>query len=194
MEPARQKREYLLRQNCYDFCQALVGGTDPSQLLQDFFAPDKPNAPTMVRRRITEHGPAWASSKLPFLGTTFVGTTRCEEYFTFLAHTLAFEADSKTFPPLEGFIVDIDARRFDDHNILPLDQHGVVHVEGRATFRSLQTNRSWKEKFMYRLSGFDEKGKFTHWEIWADPLSAWNAVVNEPLIESEVRAGNQSQS
>lgn len=36
--------------------------------------------------------------------------------------------------------------------------------------------KSWEEDFVYRLSGFDEEGRIGHWEIWADPLSAWDAV------------------
>lgn len=61
---------------------------------------------------------------------------------------------------------------------------GVVSVEGRATFRSVQTKRSWNEQFMYRLSDFDHFGRIGHWEIWADPLSAWDAVPDAPLEES----------
>ena len=29
---------------------------------------------------------------------------------------------------------------------------------------------------LYRLSDFDEQRRIGHWEIWADPLSAWEAV------------------
>ena len=45
-----------------------------------------------------------------------------------------------------------------------------------AKFASVNTGRSWEEDFIYRLSGFDAQGKIGHWEIWADPLSAWQAV------------------
>ena len=53
---------------------------------------------------------------------------------------------------------------------------GAVSVVGHARFGAVKTGRSWDERFVYRLSGFDEEGRIGHWEIWADPLSAWEAV------------------
>jgi len=53
---------------------------------------------------------------------------------------------------------------------------GVVSVVAKGVFRSRKTGRSWKETFIYRLSGFDEEGRIGWWEIWADTLSAWEAV------------------
>jgi len=51
-----------------------------------------------------------------------------------------------------------------------------VTVVGKGKFESIETGRSWEEKFIYRFSGFDERGSIGHWEIWADPLSAWVAA------------------
>jgi len=53
---------------------------------------------------------------------------------------------------------------------------GVVTVVGTGTFASIKTGKEWSEKFIYRFSGFDREGRIGHWEIWADPLSAWVAV------------------
>ena len=50
-----------------------------------------------------------------------------------------------------------------------------------ARFESVSTGKSWEEDFVYRLSEFDEQGKIGHWEIWADPLSAWDAVAGGQL-------------
>ncbi|KAI9813081.1 MAG: hypothetical protein M1827_004301 [Pycnora praestabilis] len=53
---------------------------------------------------------------------------------------------------------------------------GAVSVTAHARFSSLATGHSWSETFTYRLSEFDAQGRIGHWEIWADPLSAWMAV------------------
>ena len=45
-----------------------------------------------------------------------------------------------------------------------------------ARFTSVATGKGWEEDFIYRLSGFDDEGRIGHWEIWADALSAWEAV------------------
>lgn len=66
------------------------------------------------------------------------------------------------FPDADDFIVDAEA--------------GMVSVVGKGHFASKETGKGWDEQFIYRLSGFDEDGKIGHWEIWADPLSAWVAV------------------
>lgn len=74
---------------------------------------------------------------------------------------------SDAFPSKEGgFIVDDEA---DGGN-------GMVSVVGKGRFVSKKTGKGWDEKFIYRFSEFDEQGKIGHWEIWADPLSAWDAV------------------
>jgi len=51
-----------------------------------------------------------------------------------------------------------------------------VSVVGKGRFESVKTGKAWDEQFIYRLSDFDVNGMIGHWEIWADPLSAWNAV------------------
>jgi hypothetical protein len=53
---------------------------------------------------------------------------------------------------------------------------GAVSVVAHGIFESVKTGKKWEEDFIYRLSGFDEEGKIGCWEIWADPLSAWDAV------------------
>ena len=69
------------------------------------------------------------------------------------------------FPLTDGFIVDA--------------RTNMVSVVGKGTFKSKKTRKGWDEEFIYRFSGFDEEGRIGHWEIWADPLSAWVAVGGE---------------
>ena len=170
------ERSSLLRKQAHDFCNAVISGIAPADLLSAFFVPDQKQ--TNKRPKITEHGPVWATKCLPFLGQTFVGTQGCLSYFQRLSETLEFDSSMNTFPPPEGFVVDPDAQIFDEGKST-LEHSGVVAVEGRARFKSMRTGKAWDEQFMYRLSGFNEKGLFEHWEIWADPLSAWNAEVND---------------
>lgn len=82
-----------------------------------------------------------------------------------------------TFPDVDGYIVDVaatvrESKVGDDHK----QPKGAVSVVGKATFASIKTEKQWHEQFIYRFSGFDEAGMIGHWEIWADPLSAWEAV------------------
>jgi hypothetical protein len=99
-----------------------------------------------------------------------------------------------TFPGPEGFVVDPSAK-VEGQNELT----GVVCVVGKAQFESVKTGKKWKEQFIYRLSEFDKEGRIGHWvfsalllwahivqtaniriqEIWADPLSAFEAVGSE---------------
>lgn len=60
---------------------------------------------------------------------------------------------------------------------------GVVTVVGKGAFKSLKAGEGWSESFIYRLSGFDDEGRIGHWEVWADPLSAWVAVGGEKVDE-----------
>ncbi|KAI9648038.1 hypothetical protein NHQ30_002666 [Ciborinia camelliae] len=153
-----------MRARAVTFCQAFVDGLSPDIILSELFASEP---------RITEHGPE--NSELPFLGKTFLGrkfdyssNQTCDDYFSILSKSLKFEPSPTTFPTPKSFIVDetceINGKK------------GVVGVVGSATFRSLQTGKGWNEQFIYRLSEFDGDGKIGHWEIWADTLSAWNAV------------------
>ena len=146
------------------FCQAFVDGLSPDTILSEYFTSEP---------RITEHGPR--NSELPFLGKTFLGrkfgsssTQTCDDYFGILSKSLKFEPSPTTFPPPESFIVDETCE--------VNGTKGMVSVVGSATFRSLKTGKAWDEQFIYRLSEFDADGKIGHWEIWADTLSAWNAV------------------
>ncbi|KAI9778589.1 MAG: hypothetical protein M1839_007982 [Geoglossum umbratile] len=169
-------RSRLLRSRAHAFCNAFLQSTPPAQILDQFFR---------ATPKITEHGPAWANDRLPFLGKTFVGRRQqqqasllqtCDDYFTLLGETLVFEPSEGTFPAEEGFIVDASTRlAADDDN----DDGGAVSVVAKASFKSVKTGKGWEEQFIYRLSGFDAEGRIGHWEIWADPLSAWAAVGGE---------------
>jgi len=82
--------------------------------------------------------------------------------------------ENDAFPNIESgeYVVDAAAATGKGEDELK----GVVTVVGTGTFASIQTGKEWSEKFIYRFSGFDQKGRIGHWEIWADPLSAWVAV------------------
>jgi hypothetical protein len=143
-----------LRQKTHAFCQALISPPPPSELLSTYFT----SSP-----KITEHGPEWSRSRLPFLAKTFTGKDGCEEYFKIMTDVLEMSLSGDAFPkPDEGFIVDAGA--------------GMVSVVGKGRFTSKKTGKGWDEQFIYRFSEFDEEGKIGHWQIWADPLSAWDAV------------------
>ncbi|KAF2442190.1 hypothetical protein P171DRAFT_487445 [Karstenula rhodostoma CBS 690.94] len=143
----------VLRKGAHAFCAALLSPPAPSDLLQTYFTA----APS-----ITEHGPRWAASRLPFLGKTFQGRDGCEEYFGLLGEVLEMQLPEDALPGSQGFIVDAEA--------------GMVSVVGKGHFKSKKTGKGWDEQFIYRLSDFDAEGRVGHWEIWADPLSAWDAV------------------
>lgn len=177
MTTSKEQRTTLLRNRAVSFSQSFLAHTPPPTILSTYFRPDSP--------QITEHGPEWARSRLPFLGRTFTGrdtstpstssspTTTptnndtCDEYFRLLSNTLEFIAEQSSFPSPEGFLVNVDVEGGDDD---------VVMVVGRGTFRSVRTGIEWKESFVHRLSRWDDGGRIGHWEIWADPLSAWCAV------------------
>ena len=231
MDTADQEREKLLRAQAVKFCQSFVQGRSPREILDDYFIPDRNGqGDSTCRPKITEHGPKWAISRLPFLSRTFIGRDgkqddddtsqkegtatdeTCDAYFRLLAATLEFQPDEDVFPGPEGFAVDIycDDKRLDqisgpDSGSNPssalgsgssdpqagsattaadtgrdvASRGGVVTVVGRASFSSKKTGKAWKEQFIHRLSGFDGLGRIGHWEIWADPLSAWMAVGGE---------------
>ena len=161
-----QTRYSLLKDRIQSFCSAFfdLSNNPPKKILDEHFTSDDP--------KITEHGPEWANERLPFLGKTFTSREQCLKYFELLADTLEFIPNEHTFPGREGIIVDVDAGVDGSGN----DIAGVVSVVGQAKFKAVKSGESWDEQFIYRLSGFDEDGKIGHWEIWADPLSAWVAV------------------
>jgi hypothetical protein len=146
-----------------EFCSALISPPSPPALLKQFFRPEGP--------KITEHGPSWASSRLPFLGKTFSGVEDCIKYFQVLSEVLEMSLPEDAFPWADGFIVDAEAGESSEGA-----GKGMVSVVGKGTFKSKKTGKGWDEQFIYRFSEFDESGKIGHWEIWADPLSAWVAV------------------
>jgi hypothetical protein len=130
----------------------LITPPPPAELLSKYFG---------ASPKITEHGPEWSRSRLPFLAKTFSGKEGCEEYFKVMTDVLEMSLGDDAFPDKKGFIVDAEA--------------GMVSVVGKGRFTSKKTGKGWDEKFIYRFR-FDDEGKFEHWEIWADPLSAWDAV------------------
>lgn len=142
-----------LRKITTEFCAALLSPPPLPELLSQYFS-DNP--------KITEHGPEWARERLPFLAKTFTGKNGCEEYFKLMGGTLEMSLDKDAFPDAKGFIVDADAN--------------AVTVVGKGHFSSRKTGKGWDEQFIHKFSEFDEHGKIGHWEIWADPLSAWVAV------------------
>lgn len=79
------------------------------------------------------------------------------------------------FPGEGGFCVDAEGEGEVDGG-----GKGVVFVVGGGRFRAKGTGREWRERFVYRFSGFDAEGRIGWWEIWADPLSAWDAVEGIP--------------
>ncbi|KAI0123037.1 hypothetical protein BJ170DRAFT_643131 [Xylariales sp. AK1849] len=162
-DDSTKSRSSVLRNRAHAFCQSLISPPPPRELLDEFFVPDSNDKKPSIR----EHGPSWATAHLTFLGRDFVGVDACEEYFNLLSQTLKMHLDKGSFPGDEGFVVDADQNR--------------VSVVGRGKFESVTTGRSWDEKFSYVLSGFDEEGRLTKWDIWADPLSAWAAVSEEDI-------------
>ncbi|KAH6638343.1 hypothetical protein C7974DRAFT_391387 [Boeremia exigua] len=146
-------RSNTLRSITSEFCSALIAPPPLPELLSQYFS----NNP-----KITEHGPEWARSRLPFLAKTFTGKDGCEEYFKLMTETLAMSLGPDAFPDAKAFCVDAEA--------------GVVSVVGKGYFSSQKTGRGWDEQFIHKFSEFDEQGRIGHWEIWADPLSAWDAV------------------
>lgn len=153
-----EDRSSILRSRAHAFCRALVSPPPPPELLAEFFIPETEAGSPSIR----EHGPSWATAHLPFLGRDFVGVGACEEYFVLLSAALKMDLDKDSFPGEEGFAVDAERNR--------------VSVIGRGRFESVATGRSWDEKFIYLLSGWDGEGRMAKWEIWADPLSAWAAI------------------
>jgi hypothetical protein len=168
MEEPSQSRKDLLRSSASSFCQALLEPPPPAELIRKYFTPANPC--------ITEHGPEWARSRLPFLSRTFSGLEGCKEYFLVLSQTLTMHIGADTFPGLDGYIVDVEATGEPHSSGGGKQPEGAVSVVGKATFTSIKTGKQWHEQFIYRFSGFDDAGRIGHWEIWADPLSAWVAV------------------
>ena len=169
-EAARHVSESM-RVKAERFCKAFVAGSSPTEMLDAFFTSNC---------KITEHGPRWAQSRLPFLGSTFCGRrshendespspTTCDDYYDILAATLSFHPTQDTIPPKEEFRVAVDKNTEGKW-------YGAVTIKLHAKFASVETGKSWEEDFIYLLSDFDDNMKIGHLELWADPLSAWMAV------------------
>lgn len=155
--PAIIPRSDNMRQNANQFLQSF-GNVSPEELLGRHFSAKE------GEREIHEHGPAWAASKLPFLGRTFKGTEACVEYFSLLSSTLKMHPGTQPFPDLEEFVVDEKA------DCVTVKLPSVI-------FESVQTGKTWEEANMQVFSGWDKTGqRFRKWEVFADPLSAWMAV------------------
>ncbi|KAL1795074.1 hypothetical protein ACET3X_006890 [Alternaria dauci] len=93
-------RNTTLREMTHSFCRALISPPAPADLLSQYFS----DAP-----KITEHGPEWSRSRLPFLAKTFSGRDGCEEYFKVMTDVLDMSLPEDAFPGKEGFIVDAEA-------------------------------------------------------------------------------------
>jgi hypothetical protein len=64
------------------------------------------------------------------------------------------------FPADEELVVDPEAVIDDGEGG---KTSGVVCVVGKGRFESKETGWGWEEHFIYKLSGFDEDGRVTHW-------------------------------
>ena len=102
------------------------------------------------------------------------------EYFELLGSTLEFTPSEDTFPAKEGYVIDERAAAGGEGKQggegAGWDGRGAVSVVGKGRFKATKAGKSWDESFIWKLSEFDEEGRVGHWEIWADPLSAWVAV------------------
>lgn len=165
------ERSEGLRSTAEGFCKAFVAGTSPSEILDTFF--------TSIPK-ITEHGPEWAKTRLPFLNTTFRGRRSqgpssrvdghtCDDYYDLLNATLSFHPNPNTVPSKDEFLVA-------NYKVKDGEWQGGVTIKLNASFSSKKTGKSWKEDFVYVLSEFDDDMKIGSLELWADPLSAWLAV------------------
>ncbi|KAF2001274.1 hypothetical protein P154DRAFT_414160, partial [Amniculicola lignicola CBS 123094] len=110
-------------------------------------------------------------TQLPFLGKPFIGQDSCATYFRLLEETLEMQIPADAFPDsIEGAGGKMGMGMGTGTGT------GIVSVVSRGTFTSKKTGKSWNEEFIYRFSRFDDEGRIGCWEIWADALSAWDAV------------------
>jgi hypothetical protein len=150
LSPRPVSRSALLRKCAHAFCMALQSSEfHPEHFIDTFMVPENP--------RITEHGPAYGKKALPFLATDFTGSEGCMQYFERLSLTLKMRLPDDAFPPDEELVVDPEAM------IEGMTLTGAVCVVGKGTFENRESGWSWDEKFIYKLSGFDEDGRVAHW-------------------------------
>jgi hypothetical protein len=136
------------------------------------------------------------------------GGRTCDDYFVLLGQTLKPRPGSLRFPAPQQFLVNplaaggeegggeervkSEEKKEEAHRGSEGgggegkgkrggkgERGGVVMVTGKAIWASVRTDMAWEEDFVFRLSEFDEECRIGHWEIWADPLSAWLAVGDE---------------
>lgn len=103
-----------------------------------------------------EHGEA---SLAPFLGKPFVGLENIKIYFETIGSLLSYE-DVK----FSQFVVDAEGRK--------------VACKGKGKFTWRSTKESWDETFAYMLD-FDEEGKVTDYQVWADSGAAYLARIGK---------------
>ncbi|KAJ3743416.1 hypothetical protein DFH05DRAFT_1207838 [Lentinula detonsa] len=103
-----------------------------------------------------EHG---EKAIAPFLGRPFEGLDGVRSYFDTIAALLSYENME-----FSEFTVDAEA--------------GRVACKGKAKFLWIQTKETWDETFAYMLD-FDDEGKITNYQVWADSGAAYLARKGE---------------
>jgi hypothetical protein len=83
----------------------------------------------------------------------------CETYFSIMTDVLEMALPEDAFDE-KAFIVNAET--------------GLVSVVGKGRFTAKKTGKGKGKEFIYQL--FDAEGRIGCWEIWADPLSVWEAV------------------
>jgi hypothetical protein len=111
---------------------------------------------TTHQASVIEHGDCHLA---PFLGKSFTGLSEVQKYFEAISSLLSYENMA-----FSEFVVDTEACR--------------VALKGKARFTWLSTGGSWDETFAYMLD-FDEVGKVTDYQIWADSGSAYLARIGK---------------
>jgi hypothetical protein len=102
----------LLRNKVAEFCRPFVSGVAPNELPSKCFTSNP---------RIHEHGPSWATKRLPFLARTWTGRRlvrfgfpvspesgddqSCDQYFDLLGITLSLHLIQESITSVEDFIV-----------------------------------------------------------------------------------------
>ena len=119
---------------------------------------------TIPSPTVHEHG---LPQLAPFLGRTFTGRDRVEEYFTLLNEHLR-----------------IESMRFEDEKEWAVDlETGFVCLKGHARFVSKESEEGWDEVFIYRIGLVEDEEikevKVRNYEVWADTGAAYLAAKGE---------------
>lgn len=158
-----------LRATAESLCLAFAGKADQDTLLSHFSDTHAISA--------FEHG---LPHLAPFLGRLFTGRRGPDSvpaYFALLSQYLTYE--DMTFGP---WVVDADSHK--------------VCVKGRAKFTWSEgegKGQSWHEQFVYMFD-FDQDGKITDYQVWADSGAAYLAKRGELEDVSMVRSGSYRNS